>query len=274
METTQNTKPVWRMVLAFMGSRLFLMILSGILVTFLVYAMIMLMLATHTARTNLTSMEGLKTLKSEEVALLQDEEGRGLLMKKAFISSRIERTKDDSTGISIDLSNNSIALDVKGVTLFERTFEDLSVSPFFKSLPDTFLLKLASEPLVAGSFRSTIVREPIIEKKAPKDTSEVDLTDFSIDTSYREPAFLVIRLENQIELVLKQYHGVSFRDQFKYGSFIFRERFGRIGEILHALIRGRVPSYTPRIVMELSAKDIRIIYRALPRHPRISLKIV
>ena len=267
-------KPYLIKLKGFLGSRLFFKIMAAGLFAFLLYGTVMLMISPR--RTNIVTgaTEEIKALTPEEMLLLKDREGCDLMLQKAYLSSRMMRASDDSIGLALDISSGTIALEIKGVVLFERAIIESGLSPYFRALDDTTLFRLTAKPYAVTAFRSTIIKEPIVEKKAPKDTSEVELSDFQIDTSYREPAFLVIELDNGVEVVLKQYHGISFRDQFKYGSFIFRERMNRVGNVFHALIRGRVPRYTPRITAELSAKDIRIIYRALPQKPRISLRII
>ncbi|HSG68016.1 MAG TPA: hypothetical protein VK994_04865, partial [Bacteroidales bacterium] len=213
----------------------------------------MLIISPGIARLSFAGADQLKPLTAEEIGMLDDDTAFELLQGKAFLTSRMTRTKDDSIGLAIDLKAMTIALEIKGVVLFSRPVEDADISPYFNGLHDSLLLKITSVPLTATSFRSTIVKEPIIEKIAPKDTSEVQLDAYNVDTSYREPAFLIITLDNGMELILKQYHGVSFKDRIKYGSFIFRERANRISSTLKALLRGRTPEYIPYATIELQA---------------------
>ena len=264
----------FQIIVRFLGTGLVLKILSGMMLAFLMYGFIMLAISPRQTILISETNDKVRSLTPDERTLMADAEGYDLLKQKAYLISRVACANDDSIGLTMDLSSGRIALEIKGVILFERALIECSASPYFKKMPDSSILMMTASPHTVSMFRSTIVKEPIVEKMAPKDTSEVELTDFRIDTSYREPAFLVFVLDNGMEIVLKQYHGVSFRDQFKYGSFIFREKMNRIGHVLYALIRGKVPPYTPRITAELSAKDIRIIYRALPQHPRVSLRIL
>lgn len=237
------------------------------------YAMIMIMLSPGRASIDIKGIDGQKILTAEETGMLNDDEAFGLLQQRAFLSSALARAKYDSIGLSVDLPGRSFSLELNGVKVFSSTIEDNDISPYFKSLSDTIMIYLSTLPAKVVASRSTIIKEPIIEKKAPKDTSEVQLDAIQLDTSYREPAFLIMELDNGIRLIVRQQEGLHFQDRFKLHSFIFKERLARTGNILRAIFSGRVPEYIPSIKLEIPAKDIRVIYRALPRHPLISLRI-
>ena len=260
-------------VQAFLLGKLFLKILCGILLAFMLYAIVMMMLSPAKAHLNIKGIEGKYAFTDEEIAFLSDDEVFDLMQQRAFLYSEITKAKDDSIGLTIDLHKRSISLEIKGVILYSRPLENFHISRYLNTLDDTVLLYITAVPSNVVVFHSTIIKEPILEKKAPKDTSEVQLDPYQVDTSYREPAFLVMELDNGIELVLKQYDDLGFRDHLRYNFFIFRKRMNKAATIFKAILSFRLPEYSPSISIEMKAKDIRLIYRALPQHPQVSLRI-
>ncbi len=193
------------------------------------------------------------TSQQPENTDVQRPELKGLIRDKAFKESLLQISNSDSISMVINLKDSTISLFIKGVFIHQTKVRDYKLDPLLHHLPEADLTNAYYRPLKKISERSTIVKEPVVIREAPKDPLEASLNAYQPDTLIQNPAFVAFSLDTRLQLILSQDKDPAFRD-----------RWSRL------LFYQRVPfDSRPSIHLSLPVDDLRAIYRALPNDPFI-----
>ncbi|MEQ9303278.1 MAG: hypothetical protein RJQ14_05125 [Marinoscillum sp.] len=182
----------------------------------------------------------------------------------AFKHALLELSQEDSMGLIVNLNDSTIGISIHGVLLYYSKINSLSIDPWLITLPDLLYLYKFSRPVLITSHRSTIIKEPIVVREAPKDPVEAAINAYLPDTLIQNPAFLQFDLENNIRVLIEQEMTTSWLDRktrFAFFNSLFTDN---IKVNLKHFITWRGPVYRPEIRISLPADDMRAIYRALP----------
>ena len=194
---------------------------------------------------------------------------RELNRDMAFLQARGTMAKSDSIGISINLQDSVILLEIQGVTVHKTPIHGYRKSRFFSRLDEHTAFTLFSSPLQVVSEFATIQKEPILYKKAPKDTLEARLNMFLPDTIQEHTVAFSLLLENGIRLEFCQ----SEKEwDINYLKYILTLKWQQASEILESMLHIRIPGYDPPLRIKVPKKDAITLYRAMPAHARVSLK--
>ena len=208
-------------------------------------------------------------LQKHEPAYELSEVG-ALARKKAFLQAQLELAEDDSIHLIVNLRDSSIHLAIHGVIIHTSKLPSIEHDALLKSIPNKLYLGLFSDPVPIISIYSTIVKEPIVERQAPKDPVEAALNAYEPDTLIQNPAYIRLRLAHGINLVLEQHPNPTFAEQ--WARYKFRQEIRpKVGSRLQRMATLKGQEYTPTIRLKLSANDIRALYRALPTQPKVVL---
>ena len=218
----------------------------------------------------LSENEGEERARGRE---LFDPELTELIRREAFLNSRIVLAETDSMGLCLNLKDSLITLEMEGVVLHRARIRDIHADPFFNSLNGQLYHCLFSVTLTVQSEHSTIIKEPVIVRKAPRDTAEAAKFFFQPDTVFRGPQSVQIELSHEILLILEECrvgeNGLSCTGRL---ANRIRSALHRSSRNFCAMIRFRIPAYSPEIRISLPAKDIVSLYRALPEQAGIAVR--
>lgn len=208
-------------------------------------------------------------VQDKTIIITSDTSISGLIREKLFLESRIRMAGMDSIGLSVDLTDSLIALEIKGVMLHPAKIDRIKYGYFFRSLDDLEYSLLLGIPAKISSYRSTLEKEPVIIVEAPKDTLFADSYSFLPDTGRVKPVIVSLVLDNGVILSLidnnSHWPRRSFRDAMTRAAIV------KSG--IYSMIRFKIPDYNPVIKLYLPGEDIKTIYRALPANGNIALKI-
>lgn len=196
-----------------------------------------------------------KQLPSEVSAL-----NRELTFKQALL----ELSQEDSIGLIVNLNDSTIGISIHGVVLHSTKTNSLHIDPWLTRLPDALYLDKFSRPVTISSHRSTIIKEPIVVREAPKDPLEAAVNAYQPDTLIQNPAFLQFDMETNVRLLIEQDMTTTWLDRKTRFAFFNALYMGNLKVNLKHFFTWRGPAYTPEIRMALPADDMRAIYRALP----------
>ncbi|MBU2650113.1 MAG: hypothetical protein KKA81_04190 [Bacteroidetes bacterium] len=196
------------------------------------------------------------------------EDMEALYPELAFVRSRLALASDDSITLSVNLHDSLLTLEYKGVVLHQAPILSIGISDFFQRLKPVARFNLFAEVMKIERALSTISHEPLIYRKAPKDTLEAQQTNITPDTNLREPVFVAFYMENGIRLELTQNDPVV---NTKYRKTIRDIRKRTSGDFVRSILLGKIPEYQPWIRIQTSWRDARTIYRALPKNGKISV---
>ena len=196
-----------------------------------------------------------------------------LVKERSYLISLLELSRSDSIQMSIDCSDSTVCLYIKGLKIHQSKFNIVKEDRFFARLTNTQINRVFSQPLLIRKQTATIVKEPVVERLAPKDTAEAALTAWKPDTLMQNPAFLWLELDYGLDLILEQERNITFHDQMIrttfYGS-VWAERFKQsLSQFLHF----KKQDYHPTLKIAIPVDDLRSIYRALPNQSNVAMKI-
>lgn len=189
--------------------------------------------------------------------------------KIAFLEARHTMSKIDSVSLSINLTDSVAALELGGVVVFEAPLVGNRISPLLKAMKPEALSNLLRSPARVVSYYGTIEKEPIIIKHAPRDTTEAALDDKDLPVVIRQAAFFTFHLDSGIRVVVMP-HDEGVINRF---IFIARQNLYLFHQRLAILFKGSLPEYVPVIIMEVSADDAKTLFRAIPEHGQVAIKL-
>jgi hypothetical protein len=192
---------------------------------------------------------------------------------KAFRESRLIMSESDSIGLAVNLPDSTISVEIKGIILHAAKIESYKVGRLFRALENQTYLNLFSSPLRIELHNATIAKEPVIIKKAPKDTIEAAKALVLPDTMQKKPAFIVFTLNNGFRLFIEQEKTGSFKAAKKRILFRAGNQLKQAGENFLYMLRFQIPPYNPVIRIHIARDDAVAIYRALPENALVTIKI-
>jgi hypothetical protein len=188
-----------------------------------------------------------------------------LVKEKAHLQAQIDMAEQDSIGLVINFKEKKASLMLKGVEIHSSDIISFSKDKVFDGIQSPAYRKLFSKPIHNISEYSSVVKIPIVYKKAPKDTIEAMKMLTLPVAPEPEPAYVNYDLQYGFKLILVQNEWVTEKDkelEKKYKSdskkLTFNNTFGTVLDFKNS-------NYTPVITLVLQGKEVRAIYRALPK---------
>jgi hypothetical protein len=188
---------------------------------------------------------------------------------KSYNQARITMAETDSICLALNLSDSTAILEINGVEVHRARLSNIRMSKVLTKADEYALSSMLSAPFTIREDFSTIKKEPLMIKIAPKDTSEYK-PDILPDTSRIEAVNFMMEMENGFRLYVYQQNDEGGGGLRKY-FFDVNDRFKNIAAIFGKILVFKVPEYHPAIRIKMERADARIIYRALPRHGQIAI---
>jgi len=193
-----------------------------------------------------------------------------LLKQKAWLQSKTLMAETDSIYLMINLDDSIADLAINGVVVHSSPIIRYRLGSIFKRGNDAILYTMMSTPLSIVSSRSTIRKEPLMIKMAPKDTSEYQ-PDVIPDTTHTQPVNFILNMKEGIRICFYQGDPVLPRNRLARFWFDFRLRATDAWAAIKRIAVLKVPDYHPYIKLYVSRGDNRIIYRAIPRNGQVTV---
>lgn len=194
-----------------------------------------------------------------------------LYKEKIFLESRLEMAKTLSIGLVINLEDSLLSIEVAGVNLHQTYISRYKVSKTFRTIHNKAHIGLFSRPLTTNYNWDTFDKEPIVVKKAPKDTIEAARQASVPDSVRTGPAYVTMLLDHDIQLCLYQ-EKASVWAMVRRFIFTSGRRFSQAWEIIRGALTLKIPDYKPAIKVYIPKDDLVTIYRALAADARVVIK--
>jgi hypothetical protein len=239
---------------------------------FLIYYSVMTMLAPGRKYKEMEREYGYKADEKNPVdeRIFTDSTYLSLLKEKAFLQSRVTMAESDSIYLTINLPDSIVNLEINGVSVHKAYIERINVSKMYKGRNDYVILSMLSYPLTIRRNFSSIEKEPLMIKIAPKDTSEY-VPDIIPDTADYEPVNFIMEMENGTRVCIYQNEKLRSLDGIRFFIFDLKQRFRCTAGRFVRIITFRVPEYQPYIKLRIPRSDAKIIYRALPGKGQVAV---
>jgi hypothetical protein len=255
--------------------RKYILIIAGLFfLAFFIYYAIMMIMAPVKKLEDLRNEYGYK--KDEKVKLdeklFTDSTYLTLYKEKTFFQSRIEMAETDSIYLTISLSDSIINMGISGVVVHSSKITKLKYSKILRNGDDYIITSLLSRPLSIINDFSSIEKEPLMIKMAPKDTSEFQ-PDIIPDTADYEPVNYILEMNNGITIFVYQSEKIKPGDRIRLLRFDFRYRLRSTLQSLKSVVTFKIPDYHIFIKIRLPRSDSKIIYRAIPKRGQITVHL-
>jgi len=193
-----------------------------------------------------------------------------LLKDKAFLQSRIAMAETDSIYLTINLTDSTANIEISGVVVHKAKMTSVLTSRILGKGNESIILTMIASPFTISKDYSTIKKEPVMIKMAPKDTSEY-IPDIMPDTSITEPVNYILEMTNGTRVYVYQDEKERFGGSMKLFSFNLKDRLRNTWNALKSVVLFKVPEYHPFIKMRLPRADAKIIYRAIPKYGQVGI---
>ena len=263
MNTEVNVRPFYRKIP-------FIVIVS-LLIAFMIYHSVMSVIAPARKLNEIREKYGFVQSQKNPVneRIFTDSAFISMTKEKAYFQSRVAMAETDSIYMTLNLADSTVNLEISGVVVHTTDIKKQRISSILER--DEYpVLNMLSSPFVIERDYSTIMKEPLMIKMAPKDTSKYQ-PDIIPDTADFEPVNFILVMDNGINIYVYQEEKLKFGDGFQRFVFDLRDRLKYTAATLARTSTFRVPDYRPFIRIRLARADAKRIYRALPYHGQVGL---
>jgi len=263
MENTIKAIPFYKKI-----PFIIIMILVGI---FMIIHMIMSIMAPVKKLREIETEYGFVQNKKKPLdeRIISDSAFLSLMKEKAYYQSRVTMAATDSIYMTLNLADSTVNLEISGVIVHTADITRQKISKIL-TRNEYSILNMMASPFVIASDHSTIRKEPLMIRMAPKDTSEYQ-PDIIPDTADFEPVSFILVMENGIKIHIYQEEKLKAGDNFRRFVFDLKDRLRTCSAALSRTIKFRVPEYNPYIRIRLPRADSKRIYRALPGHGQVGV---
>lgn len=190
--------------------------------------------------------------------------------KRAFQNAREMMSRTDSVRLTIHLPDSTLRIEIKGLVVHTAKILNFKPSGSLKNLPAMAKSGWLSEPFKAEKSISTILREPIIVKHAPADTIEAQNMPETVPQP--ETASVYFTWETGRNLIIH----INQQEDGKMKGYLaqkLRRNFRKFWKTAGAMLNFSKTEYNHTLELTLDKKDARIVYRALPEFPLITVRL-
>jgi len=240
-----------------------MLLLYSLLVVFVIYAVVFLILSSQAFSKSMKITTGDMNFETSSPAL------QLLNSQRSFLNVRLKLVDEDSVSLTVNLADSTVTIEQKGVILHSARISAIHISRILQSIDPDLLSKRLSSPMQVTNCFSTIPKIKYVLKTVPNDTM-VPLMPIMPDTSDNSVVCYRFTMDSGIQIDIKQ-KGASGSELCK--KFNRDLRINESKKIMHELLALRVPQFNPVIFIELPAGDAKSIYKALPVHPKLVVRI-
>jgi hypothetical protein len=254
------------------GKKVILLILITLISLFIIYFTVMMMISPIQKLKSMNSDFSSKPAETgvSDNRFSSDSSYLRLLRERVFLQSRIVMAEADSIYLTINLSDSTANIEISGVPVHRAKFSSIHASKILMKGNESTILSLLATPFTISKDYSTIKKEPVMIKMAPKDTSEYK-PNIMPDTSITEPVNYILEMTNGTRIYIYQEEGAKFSDRSNVFIFDLNDRLRNTLRCLKSIMSFKVPEYHPFIKLKLPRADAKIIYRALPKYGQIGI---
>ena len=218
--------------------------LAAFLLIFFVYYSVMMMLSPGKKYAAIRNEFGTDTMENSKVGnpVLSDSTYLKLLKEKAFLQSQLIMAETDSIYLILNLSDSTVNLGISGVTVHQSRFSEMEASKIFLRGDENLILSLMASPFTISKDWSTIRKEPVLYKMAPRDTSEYK-PDIIPDTSLTEPVNFILEMTDGTRIYVCQEENDKSADRRNQFMFDLDYRIRDTWSSMKSIMRFRIPEY-------------------------------
>ncbi|MDM8002530.1 MAG: hypothetical protein QUS66_06390 [Bacteroidota bacterium] len=252
--------------------KIWLIIAGSVLALFVVYYLVMSVSAVNRTVNDFDNayFASLEQKEGDTINLCAIPGYIDMIRDKAFLSSQVKMAESDSIGLLINVRDSVIQLLIKGLPVRTVGIDAYDVSPFFYRANQEAIYSMLSTPLNITGMQATFQKDPVSVKIAPKDTSEVVVSE-KPDTTDFEAVFFTLNTDRNIRFFFEQQEDTVGTDRRARFIFDLKDRMRMASATMKSVVKLKTPPYVPYIKIWVPKAEAKIIYRAIPREGMIVL---
>lgn len=196
-----------------------------------------------------------------------------LEMEKAFLGSLLTLSKEDSVYLNLNLADSLLLLEIKGVPVRACSLTDIRVTWQLQCLNQSQLLHWVSQPFIGRADLSTIPKIRYMIKQAPKDTNEAaqqNTRPIPPDTS---SVYFTLYFDRHLAIEVEQTEDPYEGEEGVIRTYQKKRQHALRSETMRAVLHRSSPEPEIVIRLKVSKADARAIYRGIPVHAGLALKL-
>ena len=217
-----------------------------------------------------------ENIEVENIEELQKYSNRmtDLKLEEMFLASQILIAKNDSIGLILDLVDSTLSLNIRGVNVRDCQIHHIKMGQMFRHIEsDQQLFNWLSKPFVLQEDWATIEKVPIKIRRAPKDTIEAKKYRSEPVTLDKPDVHYTMQFDRNLMIRVHQIEPNSFWGSIKKGYYDFRSYFKMLSDTFLAFFHFTTPQSPLWIELKISKNDALAIYRAIPDHAALVLRL-
>lgn len=196
-----------------------------------------------------------------------------LKTKAAYLKAAVNLAKSDSIYLALDLSDSTLALTIKGVSIRSCKLHAFQVGNGIRYLESSGLLPYWLEsPFTMKQQWASITKAPIQIKKAPRDTSEASQSTEMPVPSKPHDVHIKLKYDRGLTVYIDQIQNLSIRSVPRKVFYWLQSGVGHLTESISNLVGLRPFEIQLCIFLEISQADAQAVYRAIPRNANLIIK--
>ena len=196
-----------------------------------------------------------------------------LIHQKTFLNARLAMSESDSIGLTINLKDSLVQLEMKGVVLRQIKFEKTEMSRFFNGINPPAYTNHFSKPFIISEIEGTIEKNPVIVRKAPKDTIEAAQTQVVVDTTGVEFIECHLLLDSSFVVSLVQSDQFKGRLDLSTLKYRLRRHIKSLRSTNQNVLKAQKPQILPEITVFIPANEAKSFFRALPPNGQVVVRL-
>jgi hypothetical protein len=196
-----------------------------------------------------------------------------LIHQKAFLNSRLTMSGSDSIGLTVNLKDSLVQLEMKGVVMRQLKFEKVEMARFFKGIQPTAYGQHFSKPFFITEIEGSIEKNPVIVRKVPKDSIEAAQSQVPVDTSRVGFVEWHLLLDSALLISIvqsEQHEGIAGGSTFNYR---LRRHMKTLRSTNRDVLRLRKPEIFPEITIFIPGSEAKSFFRALPPNGQVVVRL-
>jgi hypothetical protein len=193
--------------------------------------------------------------------------------EKAFQQNRLTLAAKDSIYIVLNLPENLLILEIKGVPVKKVRLQKTEVSNRFALISHENLLPWISQPFILERDLSTIPKAPIVLKQAPKDTIEAAKLSTKPEPPDSTNVYFTLYFDRNLLIEVEQAEPPDEGATEKVKAYRKSKRNEYNRSVFETLKYPRQTNHPMSIKIVISEVEARAIYRAVPTKSHLVLCI-
>lgn len=193
-----------------------------------------------------------------------------LMEEDAFLQSRLKMAMTDSIGLTLNLNDSTLSLEIQGVKVHTSKILKITKSHFLDKISPSAKINWVRSPFRIISHEASIPKDPLTITKAPKDTIEAAQNSSKVIDTIPEYISYSLTLDKDLLIEISQSND-SLPSWAKQSPSYLSKKWDGFKETSSSIFGLKNKDYKPSILIEIPFHEARSIYRAIPDKAMVTI---